>query len=214
MLTLSADERDAVTELMNIGVGRSAAAFSRMLGTEVQLSVPTVEVVTRKKAVDLIATQAVDRMTGIRQQFDGPFSGSAALVFPEPKSLELVRAVLGTGCSLEEITELEQETLLEIGNIILNACLATLANLLKTEVIASLPSPLLDACADMFDNRVDNRIDDQPNLKSSEAMVMFLHIKFSVRSHDISGYLVFFMNLADADKFFELIHAYVGSFGN
>ena len=65
---------------------------------------------------------------GIHQVFEGEITGRALLIFPDTKSLELVRAVIGGELPLEEIIELEQEALAEIGNIILNGCLATIAN--------------------------------------------------------------------------------------
>ena len=58
----------------------------------------------------------------------GPFSGRALLIFPEAQSLELVRSIVGAEHSLEDVIDLEQEALAETGNIILNACLATIAN--------------------------------------------------------------------------------------
>ena len=60
----------------------------------------------------------------------GGFFGAALLIFPEKNSLELVRAVAGDHLSFEDILELEQEALAEIGNVILNGCMATIANLL------------------------------------------------------------------------------------
>ena len=139
MVELSAEERDVITELMNMGVGLAAASFSEMIGEEVLLSVPEVEVLPREAAARLLAELASDRATGISQRFDGALVGLAALVFPEAKSLQIVQAVLRNACSLSEVTELAQETLLEIGNIILNACLGTNSNLARTEITSSLP---------------------------------------------------------------------------
>ena len=43
-------ERDALTELVNIGVSRAAANLRKMVGQQVLLSVPSLEVVTRTGA--------------------------------------------------------------------------------------------------------------------------------------------------------------------
>ena len=53
MVELSAEERDVITELMNMGVGLAAASFSEMIGEEVLLSVPEVEVLPREAAARL-----------------------------------------------------------------------------------------------------------------------------------------------------------------
>ena len=75
-------------------------------------------------------TATFELLVAVRQAFSGDISGRALLIFPEKNSLELVRAVAGEGLSLEDILELEHEALAEIGNMILNACMATMANLL------------------------------------------------------------------------------------
>ena len=46
-------------------------------------------------------------------------------------SLDLVRAIMGGDVPPDEIAEMEQEALAETGNVILNGCLATMANMLK-----------------------------------------------------------------------------------
>ena len=67
----------------------------------------------------------------MHQVFEGDITGRALLIFPETKSLELVRAITGGDLPLEDIIELEQEALAETGNILLNSCLATIANMLR-----------------------------------------------------------------------------------
>ena len=53
MLNLTELQRDTITELLNIGMGRAAAALNDMVGEEVALSVPSVEVLSRRAAAGL-----------------------------------------------------------------------------------------------------------------------------------------------------------------
>ena len=50
-------ERDALTEVVNIGVSRAAASLRKMVGRQVLLSVPAVEIVTQKAAAALIGSK-------------------------------------------------------------------------------------------------------------------------------------------------------------
>src|SRR6185295_6333904 len=123
-------ERDALGELSNIAMARAASSLRQMVEHEVLLSVPTVEILSREDATTVVAKSGA-KLVAVRQEFKGAFAGRALLIFPEASSLELVRAVVGKQLSVEDIIDLEDESLAETGNIILNSWVATIANLLK-----------------------------------------------------------------------------------
>ncbi len=84
-------ERDALTEIVNIGVSRAASNLRKMIGAQVFLSVPSIEVVSQRRAARLITEREVSELVAVRQDFSGAFEGRALLIFPETNSLELVR---------------------------------------------------------------------------------------------------------------------------
>ena len=149
MSNLTACQQDTLTELLNIGIGQAAAALSQMVDEEVQLAVPYVNVLTLHEAIQSIEAQFSVRIAAVKQQCTGSFWGDALLLFPETKSLELVRSLLKELMSLEDLTAMEQEALMEVGNIILNACLGSLANLLDSEATSGLPV-FLHGCSAIF----------------------------------------------------------------
>jgi chemotaxis protein CheC len=179
-------EQDALTELVNIGVSRAAAGLRKMIGDEVLLSVPSVEVIGRRAASVLISERETDELVAVRQDFSGAFAGRALLIFPQANSLELVRAVTGEQMSAEEAAEMEQEALAETGNIILNSCLATMANMLRQSLTMSLPEVVRGDGPQLFE------LEDAP---SSDGLVLFLYINFSVKDRDIRGYIAMLMDL-------------------
>ncbi len=183
---LSELERDALTELVNIGVSRAAASLRKMIGEEVLLSVPSIEVLIPKDAARLIGERESHQLVAIRQQFEGAFSGSALLIFPEVTSLDLVRAIIGNDVSPDELAEMEQEALAETGNVILNGCLATMANMLKRSLHISLPEVVRGDGALLFEVAQE---------RPDGGLVLFLYINFSVRNRDIRGYIAMLMDL-------------------
>jgi chemotaxis protein CheC len=124
-IAFTADERGAAAELFNIGMGRAAASLSRMVGDEVELSIPHVEILTVETLLERLAQQGVDDVSLVVQRFEGMFTGEALLVFPYEQSLELVRVLLSEATALEHITELERDVLAEVGNVLINACLGS-----------------------------------------------------------------------------------------
>ena len=179
-------ELDALTEVVNIGVSRAAASLREMVGDQVLLSVPSVAIVSREQAARVIGDSEADRLGAVHQTFDGDISGRALLIFPEANSLELVRAVTGGDLPLENIIELEQEALAETGNIILNGCLATIANMLQRSLKMSLPEIVRGNGVDFF---------SPPITPASEDVVLFLYINFTVKERNIRGYIAMLMDL-------------------
>jgi chemotaxis protein CheC len=179
-------ELDALTELVNLGVSRAAASLARMVREEVTLTVPRVALLTRQEAIRILGERESKNLVAVHQLFEGDITGRALLIFPEVRSLELVRSVVATELSLEEIIELEQEALAETGNVILNACLATMANALNTSLKISLPEVLRGESARFFNL-------EPPPVGGST--VLFVYISFAVRRRDIDGYIAMMMDM-------------------
>jgi chemotaxis protein CheC len=179
-------EKDALAELVNIGVSRAASSLRTMVGREVLLSVPDVATLPRGRAAEIIGDHQKTRLVAVRQDFEGDFSGRAMLIFPETKSLELVHAVVGGAMPLEDIVALEQEALAEIGNIILNNCLAAIANMLKRTLSMSLPELVRGNGAELFGLSASVDADD---------VVLIIRINLTVDARELTGHIAMLMDL-------------------
>ena len=205
-IVLDEMERDVVTELFNIGVGHAAAAFGQLTREKVQLAVPRVDIVSYTEASDLLATATGEPMIGIRQDFEGPLTGVAALIFPERRSLEIVRAAIDDRFPLDDVSELERETLLEIGNIILNSCLASISDMLGMTTAASLPHLVHSTPPELLDNLSART--------SIDRIVLFLHIDFSVSRLNVSGYLLFILGVEGSARFLGAVRGLIQRSGH
>lgn len=191
-------ERDALTEIVNVGVGRAAHRLADMVGDAVQLSVPRVELLTRDIAAGLLDQQGSTGLVSVGQDFEGAFSGQALLLFPETNSLELVRAVVGDGMALDEIIDLEQGALAEIGNIILNGCLVCIANMLRLDLTMSLPRVMRGSGRHIL------------AVGDGEAEpALFLTIEFGIASRNINGYITLLMDLPSLTVLRGLINDFI-----
>jgi chemotaxis protein CheC len=196
---LSELEQDALAEIANMGVSRAAASLRQMVGEQVLLSVPAVSIVSRQTAAGLVERSS-PKLVAVQQTFEGPFTGRALLIFPETQSLELVRSIVGDQHSLEDVIDLEQEALAETGNVILNACLATIANVLQRTMRMSLPSVLRGDGQSLFD--VQGATPD-------DNLVLFLYIDFSVKNRDITGFIALLMDLPSIAALKEIVHEFI-----
>ena len=178
---LDAEQIDALSEIFNIGVGKAAAAMGKLIHDEVLLSVPHVSIFTVSEAAQQLGT-AGSTMYGVRQPFRGVFSGDALLIFPGDKSLEIVRIVAGQSVPGEDLSAIEQDAMAELGNVMLSACLATLADLLGNEFELSPPRVDVGDSRTILGTRIQNHL------------VVFLHIRFELLSSRIEGFVVFVLN--------------------
>jgi chemotaxis protein CheC len=199
-LLLTELERDALTEVINIGVSRAAKNLSRMVKDQVHLSVPRTEIMTRDRAVEWLSRRENSSLVAVGQDFRGSFSGQALLIFPQNTSLELVRSILDDTLSLEEIVDLEQEALAEIGNVVLNGCLVVMANMLKESLNMSLPRVMRGSSQVVLLGADE----EDPG-----EMVLFLTIDFAVRARSINGYIALLMDLPSITAIKTLIRRYL-----
>ena len=196
---LSDLELDALTEVVNIGVSRAATSLRDMVGEQVFLSVPSIAITSPARAAELVSERERSLLIAVRQGFQGDFSGSALLIFPEKNSLELIRAVAGDHLSFEDILELEQEALAEIGNVILNGCMATIANLLQRRLTISLPEIVTGSPEEIFKK--------PPALLRD--VVLFIHIDFDLKGRELSGYLAMVMDVPSMEALKDLINEFI-----
>ena len=201
---LSEIERDALAEIANMGVSRAATSLRRMVGEQVLLSVPAVNIVSRVTASRLVEKGNSSQLVAVQQTFEGPFSGRALLIFPEAQSLELVRSIVGDEHSLEDVIDLEQEALAETGNIILNACLATIANVLRRTMRMSLPSIIRGDGDTLFDVHADG---------AGGNLVLFLYIDFTIKNRDIRGFIALLMGLPSIAALKDIVRDFIDGIG-
>ena len=200
---LSEIEQDALAEIANMGVSRAAASLRRMVGEQVLLSVPAVNIVSRRVASRMVEKGHSPKLVAVQQSFEGPFSGRALLIFPEAQSLELVRSIVGEEHSLEDVIDLEQEALAETGNIILTACLATIANVLRRTMRMSLPSIVRGDGDTLFDVREGSR----------DGLVLFLYIDFTIKNRDVRGFIALLMGLPSIAALKDIVRDFIDGIG-
>lgn len=186
MVTLSELQHDALVEIFNIGVGQAARAMSEIVSEEVTMSVPSIRFLNRADAAALLGNVDGQRVCGVSQLYEGAFSTRAILMFPEDKSLDIVRLMVGDAVPFKQLTEMEQEAMSEIGNIILNSCVGTLANIFEQELRGSLPVYHLGSSEDILG----------ASGGSPDTVVLVLHIDFILETHQINGYVAFVLDLS------------------
>ncbi|MDQ1816292.1 chemotaxis protein CheC [Massilia sp. CCM 9210] len=199
MFNLSELQHDALVEIFNIGVGHAAKSMSEIVNEEVTMSVPSISFLNRAEAAEMLGNKDSARVCGVSQHYEGAFKTEAILMFPEDKSLDIVRLMVGESVPLKELTEMEQEALSEIGNIILNSCVGTLANIFAQELSGSLPEYHVGTSEEIL----------SATGGLGDTVVLMLHIDFILEKHQIHGYVAFILDLTALQDLQDQVDRYL-----
>ncbi len=172
-------ECDAFCELFNVGMGVAASSLAELIGEEVLLSVPKLDAILTEEAAVYLEREIGSEIIGASMAVSGAFKGSTCLVFPKECGDNFVRSVAGDSLSDKDLIEMRSSVLEEVSNIIINACIAALANAFTDEIKVGIPEFIQTNVAGLLNGEGENPV------------VLFLWVNFLIRDGDICGYVVF-----------------------
>jgi len=136
---LNVTELLILQELMNIAFGSASADLEEVLDISIDLKVPAAEMVpvTKLKKYIQESMALTNKSSMVEEKFWGDFNGSAILVFPveiQKNIISLLSAHDYPATDMEHIEGMDSGVLLEIGNILIGACIGKISELLNTVV--------------------------------------------------------------------------------
>ncbi|RAP37097.1 hypothetical protein B1207_06665 [Legionella quinlivanii] len=141
MISLTAEQEDALIEIGNIGMSKAAKQLSLLLNSTIKISIPKITFININELTEENDFNDEQVLSYVYQNISQDLEGSAALVFQREQANVLTVTVIGEAPQLtqEEVRACEQEAMLEIGNIIISSCLSVIMNMLSQTVKLSLP---------------------------------------------------------------------------
>lgn len=134
---------DVLKEVGNIGAGHAATALSRLLGGQVDMSVPTVSLVPFERIADLVGgAEQVVAAVFLRVVGDAP--GNLFFIIQEKSVKRLLRNLLSMETEEGAYSDMELSALNEIGNILAGSYLSSLADFTKLNMSPTVPSLAID----------------------------------------------------------------------
>lgn len=200
MIKLSELQKEGIGELLNIGMGNAAETLSQMVDEEILLSIPDLNLIPSSDIENKFSKAQVI-MTAVSQEFYGAFKGNALLLFPEEKSLDLVWALLKGSVAKEDIPEMEEDALSEVGNVIINACLGTLSNMFKDSIQSDFPQFKRD--------KFSNLNEDICSQSSANLIMILMHVDIKFKTQNTDGYVAIVMDVGSLEKFLIEIDKFI-----
>jgi chemotaxis protein CheC len=194
-MELSKQQKDALTELINIAFSRTAASLSELTGHRVLLDVPNVDIFPIEQLGTELAEFLPAEVATVHQVFTGPVTGDALLLLNYDGAITLTDLLTDERAKSDLLNTSAREVLTEVGNILLNSCLGMFGNLLQVHVTFSVPRLHLETLDALLRSLVI----------ASEGLryAMVVYTAFRLRDSAVSGYLVIALNVASLDRLIQ-----------
>ncbi len=196
MKNLEQLDLDALTELINMGVGRAAHALNDLTGSHIHLRVPSLEIYRFGEKERLSTRFGSEPVAAVMQNFFGSYKGRAALIFPTESAVHLVTGVTGEEPEAEDLDAIQSGTLAEIGNIVINALIGTIGNILGNRLEFDL--------SEYHRDTIINLIQDSTT-EGESSFILVSEVHFLIEKLDISGHIILTFDIDSLEALFMLI---------
>jgi chemotaxis protein CheC len=196
-MELTEQQRDALTEVLNIATARTAAALSDLSNQRVVLDVPELAVHPIGELAGALRAYILGDIVTVHQIFSGPVSGDALLLLSHDAAITLTGLMINDNVQSKRLNASAREVLIEVGNILLNACMGIFGDLLQVRVSFAVPRLHLDDLSALLNSLTI----EQEELQY--ALVVLT--TFRLRDSEVNGYLVLVLGVASLDHLLQAI---------
>lgn len=198
---ISPEQQDALQELLNIGVGRAAGSLNQMLEKPIRMHIPFIQIGKMEELSQEVQTMKDTTLSAVQLPFKGTFSGSSCLLFPTKSAKTLVIALTGESEDHDTMDSLRESTLTEIGNIVLNGIMGSLANVLHHRITYSVP----------FYQETSIRELVQPKPSDNQEIILWAQTQFTIEEYDLTGDIMLMFGVPDLGLLVSAVNEHVQS---
>ena len=196
MPELTSEQTDALTELINIGVGRAANVLNELTESHIVLKVPSIKLYSFDE-LDILSERFGDLpLAAVTQNFNGDYDGRAALLFPTESALNLVEGITGEEPEADDIDAIQSATLRELGNIVINALLGTISNMLE----GNLQFDLSEYRQDHIKGLIPTQEYNDP-----DGFILLSEVHFQIEKLNINGHIILTFDVENLNTLFKMI---------
>jgi len=203
-VAVSPNFKDALTELVNMGMGRAGDVLNDMLDSHIVLNTPEILIIKADALPHLLAAGDTTLFSSVEMNFNGLMDGRVRLLFQAADAGKLVDRILGEAAVQEEgLDALRAGTLSEVGNIVINAILGTISNALGMELHYTVPFYRETTFLNL--SREEEGQHDQ--------IILLIKTRFLIQDLEVSGNIAVILSLHSFDQLRSSVNEYIGVLG-
>jgi chemotaxis protein CheC len=176
-------DRDALTELFNIGLHRAAASLSEITGQRIIVDLPRLWVYPIAETHTRLLELLDGDLATVHQIFRGTVTGDAVLVLEYAAATRLAGLLTQGNVALGgRLDQSAREVLAEVGNIILSSCLSAFGDMLHVAVSFSVPRIHVES----LDGLLRSLVVENEDLRYA----LLAATRFRLSEEEVGGYLI------------------------
>lgn len=200
MSALESLDRDALTELFNIGLHRAAASLSELTSQRIIVELPQLWVCPIEEMHDRLRSILTGELATVHQIFKGAMTGDAVLVLEYDSATRLADLLTqGSVAVGGRLDQSAREVLAEVGNVILSSCLSVFGDMLQVAVSFSVPKMHVES----LDALLRSLVIDDGDLR----VALLAATRFRLTDREVGGYLIIGIGLTSLSLISQALEA-------
>lgn len=196
MLVLTKRQIDGLREIINIGAGTGTDALNLILGSHVQFNQPEIVLTTISDAEQELPFADRDNLAAIELEYNGNFGGGASLMMPINAADKIVSTMVSSEAAAHVPGDrLRKETLVELGNIVINAILGEISNIFMFNLEYSVPK--------YFEGKLEDHF-ERFNIQNDEPVIAAIS-HFRIDKISVEGDIILFLTIDSTVSLLDVI---------
>lgn len=138
--TMGDAEMDVIREIASIGTGSAATSLASMLGQQVRMTIPEINILGYNDTIDKLGDPE-EGIAAVLTRMSGEMEGIMLFLLRLDFINEVLRTMMGQEVEdYESLTEMEMSALTEVGNIIISSYANAVSTLSGITIELSVPS--------------------------------------------------------------------------
>ena len=191
-MEFTSEQMDALQEMANIGAAHSATTLSQMLNTQIGMNVPDITIVDIARVGEFLSDE-LTTMVIFELQGDLPHGGFLVLHFPRDSAIRTAGIMQGSAGAVHTFDEMDQSTIIEVGNIMISSFLSATSDLLGFIMLPSPPVLIVDMAHAAITSLIAQMTIDVDD-------VILFRVRLTSEEHHIAGNIMIFLEVSTLAK--------------
>lgn len=188
-------QKNFLSRLLNLGVGRAGSALSELADTRVNVVVPEVEMCQISEVIEQLSIFKEGNIITVTQSFTGAIKGSAILLLSNYSGMLLTQRLMENMGDLTAIEPAKKEVLTEIGNIVINSFIGSWSESLSEQFRFGVPEYMERPLQEVLAMR-----ERELSIDNSGISAIWANTHFDIREFFIMGTVLLLFGQESIDK--------------